>query len=133
MTTFILSLVLPVLVVLGLAIAAFIFVKRLRDWITRQWAKAELSIRQAGQRRHTADVKKQVNAAPFRAIMPTADERLAYVRVRPTQGDVLPRRVLDELERFVANIPRKEIRRGLRVEYREDAWHTAERGRLSGS
>jgi hypothetical protein len=51
--------------------------------------------------------------------MPTRDGRLTYVKLRPTTGDRVPRHVLDELQAFVATLPRKDVRRKLKLEYRK--------------
>ena len=59
--------------------------------------------------------------------MPTSDDELTYVKVRPTSGDRLPREVLDELQEYVAGLSSKQIRRKLDVEYRDGNWGPVER------
>jgi hypothetical protein len=70
---------------------------------------------------------KRAEKRPLLVTMPTKDEKLTYVKVRPTTGDELPRSVLDELEKYVAGLTRKEIHRKLQVEYRDGAWQKVKR------
>jgi hypothetical protein len=72
-------------------------------------------------------LQKRVEAAPLREKMPTSDGKLTYVKVRPTTGDTLPQNVVDELQSYVAGLPRKQIRRKLKVEYRDGQWGPAGR------
>jgi hypothetical protein len=73
-------------------------------------------------------LQRRVNAAPLQLMTPTGDGRNTFVRIRPTRGDTLPREAIDELERFIATLRAKEIRRTLKVEYRDGAWHVCKRG-----
>jgi len=78
------------------------------------------------KRKRQAELQRRVEAAPLRVTMPTKDNRNTYVTVRPTTGDQLPRHVLDELEEYVANLNAKDIRRKLKVEYRDETWQKRE-------
>jgi hypothetical protein len=79
------------------------------------------------RRNQERKVQRRVKRAPLREKMPTSDNKLTYVKVRPTTGDILSKNVVDELESYVAGLPRKEIRRKLKVEYRDGRWGPAER------
>ena len=72
-------------------------------------------------------VQRRVKRAPLQEKMPTSDNRLTYVRMRPTTGDTLPKNMVDELESYIAGLSRKEIRRKLKVEYRDGKWVQAGR------
>jgi hypothetical protein len=73
-------------------------------------------------------LQKRVEAAPLREKMSTSDGKLTYVKVRPTTGDTLPQKVVDDLESYIAGLPRKEIHRKLKVEYRDGQWGPVGRG-----
>ncbi len=67
-------------------------------------------------------VQRRVKRAPLREKMPTSDNKLTYVKMRPTTGDTLPQNVVDELQSYVAGLSRKQIHRKLKVEYRDGKW-----------
>lgn len=67
-------------------------------------------------------LQKRVEAAPLREKMSTSDGKPTYVKVRPATGDTLPQKVMDDLQSYIAGLPRKEIRRKLKVEYRDGQW-----------
>ena len=82
--------------------------------------------KKARRLKRRAELQRRVEAAPLRVTMPTKDNRNTYVTVRPTTGDQLPRRTLDRLEEYVANLNAKDIRRKLKVEYRDETWQKRE-------
>jgi hypothetical protein len=97
---------------------------RLQEEANRLEQEAILRQKEA-TRRHRAARKH-----PLKRTMKTADKRPAYVQVRPTVGAVLQRTVLNELEEYVARLRRKDISRGLKVEYRNGSWHSRKDGKL---
>jgi len=75
---------------------------------------------------YSESLRKRVEAAPLREIMTTADKRLTEVKAWPTTGDILPHIVLNQLEEYVSGLRRKDIHRGIKVEYRDGKWQRVE-------
>ena len=107
-------------------VALVLGVRKLQDIRkTRRLHRDEIINQQNAARRHRSARKH-----PLKTTMKTADDRPAYVQVRPTAGAEVRGSVLIELEEYVRRLRRKDIRRGLKVEYRNGKWNSKKDARL---
>lgn len=80
-----LDLILELVALLIAGLVAVLVTRRLARWLSK------------------ASAQTKVRLAPVRRTMLTKDCRPTFATVRPTTGDELPREVLEQLERYVAD------------------------------
>lgn len=102
-----LDLILELVALLIAGLVAVLVTRRLARWLSK------------------ASAQTKVRLAPVRRTMLTKDCRPTFATVRPTTGDELPREVLEQLERYVADRDTKQLRRWFRrvwLEYQDGEW-----------